>query len=500
METDPNFQVQQPSPGDFDQFPEGPRARADQAAQADRADRSEWNEGEQRAVLAFAITGDLLEKIPEAVNPELYGSSIGGPRRRIAQCIADYWKEYKSRPTLLLIDARIDRIAAGLSVPERNGLLEEWRGWVFPADPPESPQAVYDLVTRRLGYQRIRTNIRDALEILQQDWTAVTAAREKLYAGEPITARAERPFKPLTMRELLVGPDEPTPWLWRPYLAADMFAILTGYAKVGKDTFAWPLAIAVSRGFPFLGLPTTRTRVLVLAIEESPRTVRRRLRAEQVTGLDTNLFVWPYRLKASRLDEIRRFMIENRIGLIVVSTLARFWACKNENDAAEVEKHAEPLLDLARETGCAVLVIHHDGKSDTAKGSRGSSALPALVDLHLSLKRASDDPTDPKRRLWVEGVREEDTVPPKVITITWDREVREWTVLAGGGARVPNTISDVDKIKKALREAGTPLSSEELQNKTGLSRERVRAMAEGKGIRVVGKGPATRYDLAEAES
>jgi len=65
---------------------------------------------------------------------------------------------------------------------------------------------------------------------------------------------------------------------------------------------------------------------------------------------------------------------------------------------------------------------------------------------------------------------------------------------------VPNTISDVDKIKKALREAGTPLSSEELQNKTGLSRERVRAMAEGKGIRVVGKGPATRYDLAEAES
>ncbi len=450
----------------------------------------QWTDGIARLVIASAIEGDLIEKLPGAFTAALFGESSA--RQRIAGIIEQYTKQFTGRPTVEIIGELLRRDLATRSEAEQQAVEDEW-GTIQATSLPDDDGFVMGEVRQWIEFRRMRDGLLAAREAMDRPG-GLDEAREILAKGTtPTTGKSGRPFAPISAVDMTAGADEPTPWLWKPYLAKGMFGILTGYAKVGKDTFTWPLAIAISRGSRFLGMETEQTRVLFLAIEESPRTVRRRLRAEGMLPDDTGLYIWPYPMKASSLPEIKRYMVANGIGLLVISTMARWWSVENENDAAEVQREAAPLLDLAQETNAAVLVVHHDGKSDEARSSRGSSALPALVDLHLSLKRASKDPADPTRRLTVEGQREEDAVPEPVLTVEWDRQSREWSVVGGRRRERPGAESDVDKVKRAIRDGAAQASAIRLAS--GLSRERFEEAVKDPSIVQTGKARATRYAI-----
>jgi hypothetical protein len=70
--------------------------------------------------------------------------------------------------------------------------------------------------------------------------------------------------------------------------------------------------------------------------------------------------------------------------LIVIDTLVAFAEC-DENDAAQMRKFMSVLRRLS-DIGATVFVIHHDGKSETARDYRGSSDFKASVDqaFHVS--------------------------------------------------------------------------------------------------------------------
>src|SRR5207248_86713 len=55
----------------------------------------------------------------------------------------------------------------------------------------------------------------------------------------------------------------------------------------------------------------------------------------------------------------------------------------------QVSRAFEPLLELARTTGCHILCVHHLGKSDRSGGDAilGSTALFGAVDAALLMKR-----------------------------------------------------------------------------------------------------------------
>ena len=75
--------------------------------------------------------------------------------------------------------------------------------------------------------------------------------------------------------------------------------------------------------------------------------------------------------------------------MVIIDTLATFWKVKDENDAGAMTQAVIPLLNLARESGACVLLIHHSRKSEGAYGDeiRGSSALFALVDIAVIMKQ-----------------------------------------------------------------------------------------------------------------
>jgi hypothetical protein len=197
-------------------------------------------------------------------------------------------------------------------------------------------------------------------------------------------------FSPVTAARLLAQEPEPMTWIWEPYLPEGALVLLAAFMKVGKSTFAYALAVAIAQGRLFLGYPTKQGGVLILAVEEHGRDVRRRLERFGMWPEDP-VHVHVGRLEPSpeTLEALRAFISGNSIRVVILDTLARFWSVDDENDNAEVVRQASPLLDLARETGAVMLVVHHEGKGGghDGRGIRGASALFALADQALLLER-----------------------------------------------------------------------------------------------------------------
>jgi len=197
-------------------------------------------------------------------------------------------------------------------------------------------------------------------------------------------------FDPKSVSQILAEPPEEVEWVLDEYLPRAGLVLLAGKPKGGKSTLSYELAVCVAQGLSFLGRQTRQGAVLILAMEEHGRDATARLRNLGAADLP-NMFihVGSFEPTATALASITSFAIDRGVTLILVDTLSAFWRIDNENDAAEMTKVVRPLLQLARESGACVLLIHHARKSEGSYGDeiRGSGALFAAVDVALILKR-----------------------------------------------------------------------------------------------------------------
>ena len=191
-------------------------------------------------------------------------------------------------------------------------------------------------------------------------------------------------LKVRTADDILTEPDVGIDWLWEPYLPLGTLAVLASYPKVGKSTLAYPLALAIQRGVPFLGGATKQKNVLILAVEEHPQDVQRRLRALRAHDVPLHLHRGGLPPTAALHLELREYVRAQQIGLVILDTLAHFWRgiVDDENDNMQVLKAVAPFLELARATGAAVLLLHHERKSAGTAGKtiRGGGALLGIAD------------------------------------------------------------------------------------------------------------------------
>lgn len=203
----------------------------------------------------------------------------------------------------------------------------------------------------------------------------------------------ETNFSPLHVTDFLDvrQEEDKIEWVLEDYLPEGGLVLLAGKPKEGKTTLTYELAVKVAKGLPFLNRVTQPAGVLILGLEEHPRDMRLRLRSLGADDTLTNLFVFSGNLSptSDTFEQIKRFILDKSIALVVVDTLGVFWNIRDENDAAEVQRAIKPFLTLARESGACVLLIHHARKSEGQHGDeiRGSGALFAAVDVALILKR-----------------------------------------------------------------------------------------------------------------
>jgi len=180
-------------------------------------------------------------------------------------------------------------------------------------------------------------------------------------------------------------------------------AALYGESGVGKTFAAIDLAYHVALGQPWHGRRVRQAPVLYVGLE-GVRGLRHRIAAyrqhmgyagrmlarltihaplnkTEVGKSGENIIIEQAKLLGRAADK--------PVGLIIIDTLARAIAGDDENSARDMAAFVDRVSAIARETGAAVLVVHHPGKDGT-RGMRGSYALFAACDAVIKISGNGD--------------------------------------------------------------------------------------------------------------
>jgi len=198
----------------------------------------------------------------------------------------------------------------------------------------------------------------------------------------------------LSVADLMAKQFPPTRWIVPDLLPEGSLAIVASRAKLGKTWLMMQLMIAVASGGRFLGRPVERGAVVYVALEDGDRLFQERLRLMDAPPDLTDAFYAPDipPLNAPEgIEAVRRLIAAKTPKLLIVDTLSAAKTGKlDENLAGDFADLANPLRDLAHETNCTILLVHHHGKmasGDAVMDLRGSTALGAAVDVIWGLYR-----------------------------------------------------------------------------------------------------------------
>ena len=225
----------------------------------------------------------------------------------------------------------------------------------------------------------------------------------------------------LDVATMLQQPDEPIPWRCRDLAADGFLSVLAGKGGEGKSWLALTLACGVARGATAAGISCTLGRSLIFDAENGPKLTIRRFRAAQVT----DLAVQPVDAGGLRITTdigwFKKTIEDHRAQFVVFDSLRVLSSGAKENDSDVMEPIVNALKQLARDTGAAVLLIHHRGKN-VESDYRGTSVIGDQTDMMFRLERVKGDPEGrTRRKITTLKCRIEEEPEPRWVQIATDR-------------------------------------------------------------------------------
>ena len=176
--------------------------------------------------------------------------------------------------------------------------------------------------------------------------------------------------------------------------------VIYGDSNSGKTFFALSLAASVATGRNFFGRQTDQGGVVYLATE-APSSVMTRIQAiKKYMEINLeNLAVVPVPVNfysndgdAADVVELVKAVSKARnmpVHLIIGDTLARMSAGANENSGEDMAPVMARFDQVAKATGAAITIIHHNGKN-AAAGARGWSGIRAHIDTEIEVTVEND--------------------------------------------------------------------------------------------------------------
>ena len=196
-----------------------------------------------------------------------------------------------------------------------------------------------------------------------------------------VTISRKEPVKMITMSDIET---EEVKFLWPNYIPFGKYSLLEGDSGLGKTTIAMQIIAACTTGTPLpeMDKPNPPFNCIYQTAEDGlADTIRPRL---EKAGADlSRVFVIDDSDNPLTLDDERigRAIRENNVKLFVIDPIqAYLGADKDMNRANEVRPVLSKLGKIAEETGCAILLIGHLNKNNSASASqRGLGSIDIIA-------------------------------------------------------------------------------------------------------------------------
>jgi hypothetical protein len=245
-----------------------------------------------------------------------------------------------------------------------------------------------------------------------------TIAREHEAQYGPESPRAYRPygqrgdldgdeenqhstFEPVLLDDYLAKPIPPLTWIVDRMIPASGIGVLLASEKVGKSAMAAQIALSVVSGLPVMGRATVACPVLYVEEEGNPGAWQHRLRVMKrhlnvPDGAPAHIVHRQLvRLtKKEHLERLEQYIVEHRIGLVLIGPLSQSADIEDENKSGEINALMRRMNAIVGQTGCTIILIHHRNKTATGRGvraffnsTRGSNSLTAALDCAIGLDR-----------------------------------------------------------------------------------------------------------------
>lgn len=230
--------------------------------------------------------------------------------------------------------------------------------------------------------------------------------------------------------------------------------VVYGDSNSGKTFFALSLATAIATGRECYGRKVDPGLVVYLA-SEAPASIRSRMQAiKRFHGCDlADLAMVPVPLNfytgdhdANDVIALIQAVEQTRgkpVRLIIADTLARMSAGANENSGEDMAPIMARFESVAKATGAAMMIIHHNGK-DAARGARGWSGIRAHIDTEIEVSE--------KDGIRSASVTKQRELPSKGETIYFKLEViKMGTTKFGNDATTCVAVADEEPQEPAPR-------------------------------------------------
>lgn len=196
----------------------------------------------------------------------------------------------------------------------------------------------------------------------------------------------------------LTADPPPVRWLIQDMICHGDIHMLIGEPSIGKSWLTMGMAIAVAGGRDtFLGRPVVEHGRVLYVDEENPEDLiyhrLHKLGLDEKTAKNIRYLSNEGIRLDRQADELVGEALDYSPELIILDSLTRFHTEDENNAGAMASLFNDALKPLARQTGAAVVLIHHANKTDSNssyKRSRGSGDITAGADCGYDVRAVAE--------------------------------------------------------------------------------------------------------------